>query len=320
MPLGEFDLIAQFFDVPTHDDSVVLGIGDDAAIVQVPNGQQLLISTDTLNCGIHFPQQTSAADIAFKTVAVNISDLAAMGATPKWATLNLSVPSVDPQWLREFAASLHQQLAAFGVTLIGGDTTRGPLSLTLTVMGVVADGKALRRDRAQVGDLIVVSGTVGDARLGLELALQKTTVNDSAHRDYLVQRLNQPTARIQHSGVIRDVAHAAIDISDGLAQDLSHILRRSHCGAVIDVEKLPLSSALRFSLSEKQAWQYALAGGDDYELLFTVAPKDWPSLEQRLYQQSLTATVIGRMVAPSGLQLRVDGKAVQMDSQGFQHF
>lgn len=319
MALGEFDLISRFFHSNVSDD-VVLGIGDDAAIVNLPSDQQVVITTDTLNSGVHFPEHTAAADIAYKTVAVNVSDLAAMGATPKWATLNLSLPKPNEQWLSEFATSLQQQLKRFGINLIGGDTTRGPLSLTLTLMGLSQKGQALRRDAAQINDLIVVTGTLGDARLGLELALNQRAITNSDHHDYLVQRLNRPNARLAHSAVIKHCAHAAIDISDGLAQDLSHILQRSHCGAIIDVEKLPLSSALRFHLNKQTAWQYALAGGDDYELLFTVAVNDWPELEQALFQHGLNATVIGRIVKPTGLQLNIDGKRVEMDLKGFQHF
>lgn len=319
MALGEFDLIARYFHTAQGDD-VALGIGDDAAIINVPSDQQLLVTTDTLNIGIHFPENTCAADIAYKTVAVNVSDLAAMGARPTWATLNLSLPAVDETWLSEFALSLRQQLEAFGVKLIGGDTTRGALSLTLTVMGICAPGRALRRDGAQLHDLIVLTGTVGDARLGLDLALNRRTINDFAHRDYLLQRLNRPCARLSHSAIIKSYAHAAIDVSDGVAQDLNHIINRSQCGAIIDLEKLPLSSALRFHLDEPTAWHYALCGGDDYELLLTLSASDWPVVEQQLFQHGLNATVIGRIESDGGLRCHHRGKPVTIAQQGFQHF
>jgi thiamine-monophosphate kinase len=319
MALGEFDLIARYFH-HTHANDVVLGIGDDAAIVDGPPNQQLRITTDTLHAGVHFPEHSSAADIAFKTVAVNVSDIAAMGGTPKWATLNLSLPSADEPWLNEFSGTLMQQLRYFGIDLIGGDTTRGALSLTLTVLGLSQAACTLRRDAAQIDDLIVVTGTLGDARLGLDIALKKRLIENADHHDYLVQRLNRPSARLAHSKVIKHHAHAAIDLSDGLAQDLSHLLKRSNGGAILDIEKLPLSSALRFHLTEHEAWQYALAGGDDYELLFTVSKKQWPLLEQQLFQQALNATVIGRMVKQPGLHFTIDGKPIEMDRKGFQHF
>ncbi len=317
---GEFDLIQRYFVSERHDPDVLIGIGDDAAVLQLPPSQRLVVTTDTLNSGVHFPVDTSPTDIAYKAIAVNVSDLAAMGAIPKWATLNLTLPRADEIWLQAFARTFHDQLKAFNMQLIGGDTTRGPLSITVTAFGVAEPAMIMRRDAAQVGDFIAVTGTLGDARLGLDVALAQRTISNPDHRHYLLQRLHRPTARVHHSRLMRGCVHAAIDVSDGLAQDLSHVLQRSQCGAVLALDKLPLSSALRFYLAERDAFEYALCGGDDYELLFTLAPEQWPVLQSRLFADGLMATVIGRVIAQPGLQVQVDGKSVDVKTDGFQHF
>ncbi|MEC7119278.1 MAG: thiamine-phosphate kinase [Pseudomonadota bacterium] len=311
--MNEFELIQAYFAAAAAevvpDAQVVLGIGDDCALLQPPMGQQLAISTDTLVAGRHFPEQTDAFSIGWKAVAVNLSDLAAMGAMPHSILLALSLPSADEGFLRELSRGIFSICQQYGVRLIGGDTTRSPvLSLTLTALGWIPQGQAITRAGAQVGDWIVVTGTLGDAAFALQ------------HLDSSLQhRLDRPTPRVAFGQALRGIAHAMLDISDGLRQDLGHILQASRVGAVLDVLALPLDPILR-NLSLNQQVTYALVGGDDYELCFCIAPDAWQNVVQLADQHALAVTVVGRVTDSGTLQLMVGDQPYSCDQTGFMHF
>ncbi len=271
--MTEFDVIARYFsqDFPKRAD-VTLEIGDDAALCSMPPDMQLAIAIDTLVEGVHFPTMTRPEDIGYKALAVNLSDLAAMGATPAWMTLALTCPQVDEVWLTKFSAGLRELAKIAQISLIGGDTTSGPLTITVQVTGFVPPYAALQRRGAQPGDGIYVTGTLGDAGLGLA-SLQKRIVLPRPVLKFVESRLNRPTPRLHEGQALQRIANSAIDISDGLAADLGHILSASAVGASLQLENLPLSSALRDYLSPESAWNFALSAGDDYELCFTVPAK-----------------------------------------------
>lgn len=322
MACGEFDLIARYFNrvKPVRRD-VQLGIGDDCALLRVAETQLIAISTDTLVCGTHFLPDIDPADLAYKALAVNLSDLAAMGATPAWLSLALTLPRVEEAWLQAFSDSLFEHLDYYGMQLIGGDTTRGPLSLTMTVQGLIPAGRALRRSGAQVGDWIYVTGTLGDSAAGLALLQQHLQVRDSTVKDYLLARHLRPQARLLQGQALRDLANAAIDLSDGLISDLQHILQASDCGARIDVDALPYSEALRMAVTEPQALCWALSGGEDYELCFTVPEINRGALEIALSNTGSGYTCIGQIAPPSeGLRFLRDGQPVELPWKGFDHF
>jgi thiamine-monophosphate kinase len=319
MSLGEFDLIRHYFTRPSRDAGVVLGVGDDAAILAVPPGEQLLVSTDTLVGGRHFPDSTDPEAIGWKALAVNLSDLAAMGATPRWCVLALTVPTADMDFLASFAQGFHTLAQQAGIDLVGGDTARGPLSITITVMGTVPAGQALRRDGARAGDGIYVSGMTGDAGLGLALVDGTGPVlpNDLALQAW--QRLDRPEPRLALGLALRGLASSAIDISDGLLQDLGHILERSDAGATLDVETLPFSPALR-ACNPGQALAWALAAGDDYELCFTVPPEREAEVPALAAQLGLALTRIGCVDTMPGLRCIRQGEPFAPPAAGFQHF
>ncbi|OOF37501.1 thiamine-phosphate kinase [Rodentibacter heidelbergensis] len=295
--MGEFDLIKRYFEQPQmeRDDRVHLSIGDDCALVTVPENNWVAITTDTMVEHTHFLPSISPEDLAYKAVATNLSDSAAMGAEPKWVSLALTLPKVDENWLALFSQSLLQTLKDYNVTLIGGDTTKGGLSVTITAQGLVEKGKALCRHQAKVGDLIYVSGTLGDSAAGLQQILSgKSAIGFD--EEFLQQRHLRPTPRIALGKSLIGVAHAAIDLSDGLYSDLGHILKRSHCAAEIDLARLPFSSSLLNRYDRKQAEQFALSGGEDYELCFTIPPENQPLFESRLKNLDVPCTCIGRIV------------------------
>lgn len=310
MALDEFALIQRHF---TRTTAVRLGIGDDAALLDVPAGETLAVTSDTLVAGRHFPDDATPFDIGWKALAVNLSDLAAMGAQPLGVTLALTLPEADDAWLADFARGFFALAEREGVPLIGGDTTRGPLSLTVTALGSVPPALALRRDGAQPGDLLCVSGTVGDAGLGLAVALGHET---GAEADAL-QRLHRPEPRLALGLALRGLATAALDVSDGLAQDLGHLLTASgQRGARLALEALPLSSALR-ARPWRQAVDWALTAGDDYELLFTV-----PAARRAdLAALPTPVTVMGEILAEAGLHVTWMGRTWEHAlPAGFRHF
>ena len=322
IPGAEFALIDCYFtaqDVRRSD--VALGIGDDCALLVPPVGQQLAATVDTLVADVHFFAAADPEGLGHKALAVNLSDLAAMGATPAWATLALTLPKADEKWLGAFCRGLFALANRYEVQLIGGDTTRGPVTvITIQAHGFAPPDRALRRDGARPGDCVYVTGTLGDAGLALAVGFGEATVADK-DAEYLRLRLERPEPRIAQGLALRGVANAAIDVSDGLAQDLGHILERSGVGAWLDVEQLPLSPVLLASLDRQAAITTALASGDDYELCFTVPPEQVERLEQLAVNWNCRCTPIGVITAEPGLRLlQADGSAFRLEQPGYDHF
>lgn len=306
--MAEFSIIEQYFkQARLYQNNVVLGICDDSAIVSPPPDHELVICTDTLVDGRHFPTTTAAHAIGWKSVAVNLSDLAAMGAIPHSILLAITLPNIDHAWLKNFSQGIFDCCAPYGVDLIGGDTTQGPhLTISVTALGWVKRGQAITRKGACVGDYIVVSGQLGDAAFGLQ------------HLGHPLQhRLDYPSPRCLLGQQIQGFASSMIDLSDGLIQDLKHILNASQVGARLNLEKLPIDTALQ-QLPRAQQWQYALAGGDDYELCFTISQNNY----QQLIQQKLATPlhIIGCIEEPVGLRLYDQEKQQYLDLNGYQHF
>ena len=314
MGAGEFDLIARIrARVATRAD-VVLGIGDDAALLAPPPGRQLVVTADTLNDGVHFPRGTSPADIGWKALAVNLSDLASMGAEPAWCTLSLSLPQSDPAWIEGFLDGFLDLAGQHDIALVGGDTTRGPLSIAVTAMGLVEPGRALRRDGARVGDEVWVTGTLGDAAGGLALL-------DREPVPALRARLDRPTPRVAAGRALAGIATACVDVSDGLLADLGHVCARSHVAARIDVDALPASAALMEVIGEADRIALQASGGDDYELCFTAPADAGADIGAVSAQFGLRITRIGRIVAGEGVH-PVDAKSQPWSSprRGYDHF
>lgn len=313
---GEFELIREFFTRPTQDAAVRLGVGDDAALIAVPAGHELAVTTDTLVSGRHFPDDALAFDIGWKSLAVNLSDLAAMGAEARWLTLALTLPDSAEEFLREFSRGFFALAEQEKVSLVGGDTTRGPLAITVTAMGIVPQGSAIKRSGAKAGDDVYVSGTLGDAGLGLRLVLGQwhDDLPDTA-RHFVLERLHRPQPRLALGVQLRDIATSCLDVSDGLAQDLGHLLQASAVGAELMLERLPRSAALK-DVDTAFADILALTSGDDYELLFT-APV---SAREKIAALPVASTRIGRINAGSGLVLSRDGLLLEMPLAGFTHF
>ncbi|ATO32036.1 Thiamine-monophosphate kinase [Dickeya dianthicola] len=322
MAQGEFDVIARYFNrVGYSRRNVELGIGDDCALLNIPSKQLLAVSTDTLVSGIHFLPDIDPADLAYKSLAVNLSDLAAMGADPAFVSLALTLPAIDADWLAAYSDSLFEQLAYYDMQLIGGDTTRGPLSMTLTIQGLVPSGRALKRSGARIGDWIYVTGTLGDSAAGLAILQARLQVSDADDRQWLLQRHLRPQPRILYGQALRDLASAAIDLSDGLASDLGHILKASDCGARINLDALPYSSALLRHDDPEQAMRWALSGGEDYELCFTVPELNRGALEVAIGHLGARYTCIGQIGAASeGLSFFRSGQPVTVNLKGYDHF
>ena len=304
--MAEFSIIDTYFNRP-HQVGVDLGVGDDSALLTPPPHHQLVICADTLVAGRHFPLDTSAHAIGWKSVAVNLSDIAAMGAKPHSILLALSLPQIDHDWLKGFSQGLYDCCDQFGVRLIGGDTTQSPhLTLSVTALGWIETGKSVLRSGAQVNDLVVVSGTIGDAAYGLQ------------HLGHpLQQRLDYPTPRCELGTILKGLASSMIDVSDGLAQDLGHILKASNVGAKIDLSRLPIDNALKV-LSDQKQWEYALAGGDDYELCFTISMQNYQDFLQ--LQPNVKTTIIGKITQQCELTFEKDGLDHPLQLNGYQHF
>lgn len=319
--MKEFDIIKNYFLSRSYQRrDVQLGIGDDCALTTVPEGQQLVTTTDTLTDGVHFPKETSGRAVAHKALSVNLSDLAAMGADPAWISLSLSIPEYNETWLRDFSLCLQELTDYYSIQLIGGDTVQGPLSVTITAQGFVPEGRALLRSKAKPGDWIYVTGTLGDAGLGLEL-LQTDKAAEAIHRNYLINRLNFPTPRLAVGTTIRRLASSCIDLSDGLKSDLQHILFASQTGAIINVDQLPFSEAMQATVGKDEAIRYALTAGDDYELLFTVPEEQKGSIDIALANCSVSATCIGRINGvQEKLELQQSEKPYHLPDNAFQHF
>jgi thiamine-monophosphate kinase len=322
--MAEFDLIEILRNRCAQSrDDVRLGIGDDAALVCVESGNELVICTDSLVAGVHFPHDTAASDIGWKSLAVNLSDLAAMGATPAWATLALTLPAADSRFVSDFAGGFVELAAQHNVALIGGDTTRGPLSITVTAHGLVPAGKALRRDGARVGDVVFVTGTLGDAAAGLR-CLKETATRSGGHPVHdkdLIARLNRPQPRIAAGLVLRELASACIDISDGLLADLGHVAARSGVGFEIGESGLPASAALFGRFDADTCVDFQMAGGDDYELAFTISESDVEIMLAAMAKVDCRVSRIGRVIAEAGVHvLDRDGKRKMTVEKGWEHF
>lgn len=312
----EFELTERIRRRAGSREDVRLGIGDDAALVRVPDGHDLVVATDTLNAGVHFPNDSAPADVGWKALAVNLSDLAAMGASPAWCTLSLSLPHADAAWLDGFLDGFAGLASRYGVALVGGDTTRGPLSVCVTVHGLVPDGMGLRRDAAKAGDAIWVTGTLGDAAAALA-QLQAGGVADPGLR----ARLDRPEPRVAFGRGLTGLAHACIDLSDGLLQDLGHVCRASGVGAEIDIDALPASELLASRSGGDTLRGEQACGGDDYELCFTAPATSTPGIEALSSETGLGVTRIGRIVAGGTVRaLRADGEDWQPPRSGYAHF
>jgi thiamine-monophosphate kinase len=318
---SEFDLIARIQARSTHvgvtqRSDVVLGIGDDAALLRMPADQLLVVATDTLNDGVHFPADTAAADLGWKALAVNLSDLAAMGAQPAWCTLSLSLPHGDTQWLDAFLDGFLALADVHGVALVGGDTTRGPLSVCVTVHGFIAVDKVLRRSGAQAGDDVWITGTLGDSAA----ALSQWRAGGAAE-PALRARLDRPTPRVEAGCALAHIAHACIDVSDGLLADLGHLCAASGVGAEIDIDALPASVKLRAMFTEETRRVLQASGGDDYELCFSAAPAQRNEITYTAVATGVAMTCVGRIVAGVGVTV-IDGHGHAWHSPrgGFDHF
>jgi thiamine-monophosphate kinase len=299
---------------------VRVGIGDDGAVLAVPAGHELVVSTDTLIAGVHFPLTTSAEDIGWKALAVNLSDLAAMGATPAWVLLALTMPSPDRAFVERFADGFGALAAQHRIALVGGDTTRGPLSIGLTAAGIVPAGRALLRSGARPGDAVFVTGTLGDAAAALRrigAAARRETDADIALRE----RLDRPTPRIAAGLVLRDAASACIDVSDGLVADLGHISEQGGIGIEIAASALPASPALLAVCNARERTMLQATGGDDYELAFTLAAERERTILHDLAASGCGATRIGRVVEGRGVRLLDDdGREIVLERRGWEHF
>jgi len=318
VPLGEFEVIARFFSRPSGRSDVLLGVGDDAALLQPPAGQAVVAATDTLVEGRHFLPGTPPAAIGHQALAVNLSDLAAMGAEPSWALLSLAMPQSDERWLAEFARGLYELADKHGVALVGGDTVSGPLVVTIEVLGFVPPQLALKRSGARPGDLLFVSGSPGEAAAGLDLLRQGIERFDS--QDTRVRRFLSAEPRIALGRALRGRATAAMDVSDGLLGDLGKLARSSGVGARVDLERLPISSVLASHYDQETCERYVLQGGDDYELLFTLPPQCASLAAQIEAEGACSVRCIGEVTAGDRVECVRNGSVVAIAGKGYDHF
>jgi thiamine-monophosphate kinase len=319
--MDEFELIRRYFShLGSARADVLLGVGDDAAILRTRDDADLVAAVDTIVSGRHFLEGTEARSVGHRALAVNLSDLAAMGACPAWAMLSLTLPKAEPDWLEGFARGFGELALAHEVMLVGGDTTAGPLAVSVQIMGHVPHGTALRRDGGREGDLLAVTGTIGDAGAGLALAMGVLATDDAAAADELRRSFEYPTPRVELGVAARGLASAAMDLSDGLAGDLPKLAAASGLGARVDVGRLPLSRALCSVASPSRARDYALGGGDDYELLLAIPPARFAALAARAAALNLTLTAIGELRRGNSVQWTLDSRAYVPAVQGYSHF
>lgn len=316
MPLGEFDLIGRYFSRGSGRRDVLLGVGDDAALLEVPAGRALVAAVDTLVEGRHFLPDAPPESVGHQALAVNLSDLAAMGADPAWALLSLSLPESDETWLQSFAAGLYTLAERHGVALVGGDTVRGPRVVTVTVLGHVEPALALRRDGARPGDVLFVSGWPGEAGAGLEALRNGAVQGDD---DPLLRRYRYAEPRLALGRALRGLASAAMDVSDGLLGDLQKLCRASAVGARLDLEQLPVSAQLASRFCRADCERFVLFGGDDYELLFTV-PADRAAAIEAARPSELPVRRIGVIEAGAGVRCERDGRVEELRGGGYDHF
>ena len=314
---SEFDLIQQYFTKPSHHTN--LSVGDDAALISVSQGMEFAVATDMLVAGTHFFHDAAPYDIGWKALAVNVSDMAAMGAQPKWATLALALPSVDEAWISEFSRGFFACAEQFNVDLVGGDTTRGPLNISVTIMGEVPENQALKRNGAQAEDDIWVSGNLGSAATGLAHLQGKIKLENDALKAS-IHALHRPMPRISLGLALRGIANSAIDISDGLAADLGHILKASNVGADIFIKQIPHLPALQTN-NDTGYQAYILGGGDDYELCFTAPLAAREKIEVLSETLNLPLTRIGSTCTTLGLRVYdAENKLIQLQAKGYDHF
>ncbi len=320
--MDEFELIRRYFQRTRQaaESGVVLGIGDDAAVLTVPTGQELLASVDTLVAERHFLKTTSARSIGHRALAVNLSDMAAMGAEPKWATLALTLPEANAAWLADFAAGFLDLAERHHVALVGGDTTRGPLTISVQILGLAPAGSALRRAGAKAGDLLAVTGTLGDSGAGLKFAAERPRGGDASAVDALIRRFDFPTPRVEFGVAARGLLSAAMDVSDGLVADLPKLADASGLAAQVAIEQLPISQALRSVTNESQARDWALGAGDDYELLLALPRGNLTKLNAIAARLNLTLSIIGELRAGSGVQWTLNGDRFAPGVLGYNHF
>jgi thiamine-monophosphate kinase len=323
MQYNEFEIISKYFKKKKQKQDLyaIKGIGDDSALISIPKKHILAISTDTLVESIHFLKNISPEDLAYKTVAVNLSDLAAMGAQPKWTTLSITMPTSCCHWLKTFSDSFFNVLNKYNTTLIGGNTTRGPLSITLSVYGILEKDTGLLRSNANIGDLIYVTGYLGDSKAGLLILKKKISIKNKHIKNYFIKKHLRPIPRIYEGMALKQAANAAIDISDGLIADLGHILKESECGANINLNHIPISKNLRNNFHSDHFLNWAISGGEDYELCFTVSKKNAEQLNFISKKFSLHFTCIGNITeSQEGFNLFYNNKKIFFNKKGFLHF
>lgn len=321
--MAEFSIIEEFCHGigPNHAETV-LSVGDDAAIVSIPQGMELAISVDTMVADVHFYADADPASIAHKLFAVNLSDMAAMGAIPKWATLTLSIPSLDRIWLKSFSDSLKAIASDYQVQVIGGDTTQGPLNLSINIMGLLPKGKALCRKGACSGDDVYVSHSIGDAALGL-LCIQGKLVLPDEHQQFLIKALERPEPRVKLGQSLLNVASACLDVSDGLIGDLTHICESSGVSIELDVDSIPISPAYQAYMDNDGHMDFALNGGDDYELAFTVSADRRHEIALLSKNLAIDLIRIGRVTKKKDVSVSLlsNGMPYKLSSSlSFEHF
>ena len=322
MSLNEFGIIQQFFsDLTGRRADTLKGIGDDCAILQPRPDKLLVVSTDTLVAGRHFFTNAQPENIGYKSLAVNLSDLAAMGAEPAWVSLALTMPEADHAWLKDFVSGFGQLARCHSLELIGGDLTRGPLSITVTIHGYVSPGHVLQRQGANAGDLVAVSGNLGSAALALQQLMGLSAADSPEVDGDLLNALNRPEPRIQLGMQLAQFATSCIDISDGLISDLGHICHASGCQAEIELPRLPCHPVVSAQIQDTGCWDIPLTGGDDYELCFTLKPSDAGLLADISQETGVAITTVGKMKRGAGV-VCMDEKhqVVQIASSGFMHF
>ena len=319
--MAEFSIIAKYFSRQEYSPGdVLLGIGDDAGIVDSTGHDQLAISVDTLNAGVHFPLETSPYDIGWKSLAVNLSDMAAMGAKPLWFTLAISLPDEKDKWLAEFARGLFEIANKYNVKLIGGDTTQGPLSISIQITGAYTGQGKFQRNAAKPGDLIYVTGFIGDAALGL-LSLNKDLPLSFDEKYQLLKKLSRPEPRVKEALAFSHFINAAIDISDGLYADLNHILKLSGVGAEIFVNQLPISRIYRWVDNSENMYDLALTGGDDYELCVTISPENEQAFIEKAAELNCRISKVGEITDGDRLELlKLDKSAYELHKNAYEHF
>jgi thiamine-monophosphate kinase len=316
--LGEFDIIGRYFKRAVRDPSVVLGIGDDAAVLE-PGGR-IAITVDTLVAGAHFLDGIPPHELGYRSLAVNLSDLAAMGAEPRWCTLALTLPRADDAWLEAFAAGFFELAEAHRVSLVGGNLARGPLSVTVTALGAVDPTATLTRAGGRPGDDVYVTGTLGDGAAGIALIKERVAAAAGSAEAALERRFYRPTPRIAEGRALRALASAAIDVSDGLLADLGHLCTASACGAALEAEAIPLSAELAAVCPPQLALTNALTGGDDYELCFSAPRERAAAVTAALAALGTPVRKIGALVAGSGVAVRRNGEPFVPAGRGYEHF